>query len=224
MENLEKGGHIPLKGKLPLNIEGQNFEWDKQFILGKEVKVLGKALESALIYLSIAKPWEDELIGDDDKVDLARPGIESFYFKYTLKLIIDGKSFEWDKQYITGTELRRLAGIDKDRELFLAIEKPWEDERILDDTRVDLAREGIEHFYSKKQDIEKVVIYVDDQPRKIHPGERTVTEIKKVGEVSAGYELDQVIGGHITPLKDDAVVCIEGGERFISHVKDGTSS
>ncbi|MDD5569659.1 MAG: multiubiquitin domain-containing protein [Bacteroidales bacterium] len=66
-----------------------------------------------------------------------------------LKLIIDGKHYEWHQQYITGAEVRRLGNIPREDEIFLKIKEPWEDEPISDDTNVDLARPGIEHFFSK---------------------------------------------------------------------------
>jgi len=69
--------------------------------------------------------------------------------KSALNLIINGKHYEWLQQYITGAEVRELANIPQEDEIFLAIKKPWEDETILDDTKTDLARPGIEHFYSK---------------------------------------------------------------------------
>lgn len=69
-----------------------------------------------------------------------------------LKLIINDRHFEWSEQYISGADVKRLAGIPDSDLLFLSIKKPWEDELIESETRVDLARPGIEHFYSKQHD------------------------------------------------------------------------
>ena len=68
-----------------------------------------------------------------------------------LILKINGKEYEWPKQYITGSEIAILAGIEKDDEIFLKIKDPWVDEAIMENTNVDLARPGIEHFYSKEK-------------------------------------------------------------------------
>lgn len=68
-----------------------------------------------------------------------------------LKLIINGTHYEWHQQYIIGVEVRKLGNISEDDEIFLSIKKPWEDELIQNDTKVDLARPGIEHFFSKKK-------------------------------------------------------------------------
>jgi hypothetical protein len=74
-----------------------------------------------------------------------------------LELTINGKKYEWNQQYITGDEIRRLGRIAKDEEIFLAVKKPWEDEPIPDDKQVNLARPEIEHFYSKAKELTIVV-------------------------------------------------------------------
>ncbi|MCX6291631.1 MAG: multiubiquitin domain-containing protein [Bacteroidetes bacterium] len=66
----------------------------------------------------------------------------------TLEVIIEGNAFQIDKQYVSGAEIRALGKIAPDNELFLAIKEPWEDELIKDSDQVDLARPGIEHFFS----------------------------------------------------------------------------
>jgi hypothetical protein len=225
MENQNKGADLSTANQfLKLIIEGKTFDWKEQYILGKQVRDLGGAPEESKTFLAIEKPWVDEHIGDDDKVDLARPGIEQFYFKRLLLLTINGQTYKWYEQYITGIEVRELAGIAADEQLFLAIEKPWEDEPIADNTKVDLARLGVEHFYSKKAAPKKVTITIDQKPFEVVPGVHTVADLKTIGGVPLANDLEQVIGGKLSPLKDDGKVDICGGEQFISHVKDGSSS
>ena len=62
--------------------------------------------------------------------------------------------------------------IDADDEIFLSIKKPWEDEPISNDTKVNLARPEIEHFYSKDKDF-KVTIIVNGRPKQWN--EKTIT-------------------------------------------------
>lgn len=140
---------------------------------------------------------------------------------HTLKLIINGTHFNWSEQYITGSKVRELGEISATEEIYLTIKKPGEDELIKDDTVVDLARPGIEKFYSTGK---KVTIHIDNKPYKITKGEHSVSEIKVLGKIPEAYELEQVIDGQLTPLKDDAYVCIEGNEKFFGHPRDGSSS
>lgn len=69
----------------------------------------------------------------------------------TLTLIVEGKSYNWNQQYITAAQIRHLAGLPGDTELYLSVPEPWKDEAITDDAPVDLARPEIEHFYIKKK-------------------------------------------------------------------------
>lgn len=151
MENQkEVADLLTAKKVLTVTIEDKPYEWTKQYITGREIKILAGLPMEAEIFLTISNPWKDEPIGTDQVVDIARPGIEGFYFKKKLKFIIDDKDFETDRQYITGLEIRKLGSIPIGYEIFLSIQGPYEDEVIKDDTRVDLARPGIESFYGCK--------------------------------------------------------------------------
>lgn len=84
--------------------------------------------------------------------------------KKALSLIIDGNHFEWHQQYITGAEIRNLGHIPEAHQIYLRIKQPWEDELINDDTSVDLARPGIEHFFSKENN-PKIVLVVNGREK-----------------------------------------------------------
>jgi Multiubiquitin len=91
-----------------------------------------------------------------------------------LELTINGKKYEWDQQYITGAEIRKLGNMPSDDEIFLAVKKPWEDEPIPDDKQVNLARPEIEHFYSK---VKEVIIVVNGTPHKWTKGRISFKEV-----------------------------------------------
>lgn len=143
--------------KFLLLIEGELYEWSKQFITGAELKSLAGILVNQELYLSLKDPWDDELINNDAKVDLARPGVEHFYVKHPLKFKLDGNVFAWNSQFITGLQLRAICNIDEESDIFLKIKGPYEDQLIEDHTKVDLARPGIEKFISKDKIITLIV-------------------------------------------------------------------
>lgn len=143
----------------------------------------------------------------------------------SLELIINSEKFEWKEQYISGSEVRKLGKIPKEDKLFLDIERPWEDEIIADETKVDLARPGIEQFFSHKHEGSRLVeIHINTKSYPISRGKNTVVEIKKLGGVPEAHELEELINGKLTPLADDASVLIKGCEKFFGHVRDGSSS
>lgn len=89
---------------------------------------------------------------------------ENEHGKHVLQLTINDNRFEWNQEYITGAEIRQMGNIPAEDEIFLAIKKPWEDEPIFDDTKVNLARPEIEHFFSKDKHF-KVVIIVNGREK-----------------------------------------------------------
>ncbi len=78
--------------------------------------------------------------------------------KHVLLLTINEKLHEWHHEYITGEEIRKLGEIPIEDEIFLAVKRPWEDELIKNDTRVNLARPEIEHFFSKDKHFKAILI------------------------------------------------------------------
>ncbi|SMG42682.1 Multiubiquitin [Marivirga sericea] len=132
--------------RLRLVVEGEWFDWDQQFITGQEIKDLAGINTNKPIYLSLKDPWDDELIENDLKVDLAREGIEFFYVKNPLKFKIGNDQYDWNSQYITGLQLRQVGRLTDDQDIFLKIKGGFEDELVENNTKIDLARPGIENF------------------------------------------------------------------------------
>ena len=73
--------------------------------------------------------------------------------KPEFQLSINGKLYEWNHPNITGAEIRSLGNIPLADEIYLEIPKPKEDVLIPDDKKVNLARPGIERFYSKANEV-----------------------------------------------------------------------
>jgi hypothetical protein len=149
---------------LRLVIEGKEYEWSDQYITGKQLKQLADLPANSEIYLTLKDPWADEHIKDETRVDLARPGIEQFRLKKHLKFTIDGEQFKWDNQFITGKELRQLAKLNSSDEIFLDVSGSYEDQLITNDTKVDLARPGVEHFFSQERE-KQVMLIVNGTPK-----------------------------------------------------------
>ena len=107
--------------------------------------------------------------------------------KSFLHLSVNDKHYEWHHEYITGAEIRRLGKIPHDDKIFLAIKEPWKDEQITDDTKVNLARPEIEHFYSKDEHF-KVVLIVNGREKTWT--EKTMTFDQVVVLAFGSYDLN----------------------------------
>src|SRR5690606_34576506 len=134
------------------------YETYDQYITGAELKQLAGIPLDTELFLSISKPYKDELIDNDKQVNLARPEMEYFFVKKKLHFFINDKPFTWYKQYIRGIEIRELGNISAEDDIFLDIKEGWEDDQILNDEVVDLARPGKERFFSKPRSTEFTII------------------------------------------------------------------
>lgn len=146
------------KVSLKFVIEGKEYETFNQYMAGAELKNLAGIPLDTELFLSISKPYQDELIENDKSVNLARPETEYFFVKKKLHFTINQIPFTWYRQYITGTEIRELGKISSNEDIYLDIKEGWEDDLILDDEVVDLARPGVEHFISKPKSKEFKII------------------------------------------------------------------
>jgi hypothetical protein len=205
--------------------EGQEFETTDQFKNGAALKIeRGIPLDTDL-YLSIDKPYEDELISNEKDVNLARPSTEYFFVKKKLKLKIQDTVYDWYKQWITRAEIIIVGKLDQNAEIFLANERPWVDMLVTSTSVIDLARPGVEHFYVKDADLGCLVtISVNGKPFNIKRGSYTGSKIKEIAGIAPGYLLNEEVGGELNPVADHAQVLIKGGEVFFSCPPDGASS
>ncbi|RZJ36554.1 MAG: hypothetical protein EOO51_00095 [Flavobacterium sp.] len=146
------------KPALKLVVNKKDYKWLEQYITAEQLRELGGINKGDRLYLQVAEPWLDELILPGTKINLARPGIEEFYSTEKLVFTVNGKSFKWDGQFITGNQIREVAGIDADDYIFLDNEKPYQDNLIEDGEEVDLARPTIEHFYTVQVGFEVTII------------------------------------------------------------------
>ena len=136
---------IPLK----FVVEGKEYQTCNQYITGAELKQIAGIPSDTELFLSISKPYEDELIENEKTVNLARPETEYFFVKKKLHFTINDTPYTWYKQYIRGIQIRQLGNIPAEDEIYLDLPEGWKDDFITDDEIVDLARPGVEKFISK---------------------------------------------------------------------------
>jgi hypothetical protein len=150
---MENKLEVPLR----LVIEGKQYETFDQYKTGAELKKLSGIPLDTELYLSISKPYKDELIANDTRINLARPETEYFFVKKKLHFTINKKPYTWYKQFIRGTQIRQLGNVPAEDKLYLDINGDWEDDLIHDDEVVDLARDGKENFVSVSKPFEVVI-------------------------------------------------------------------
>lgn len=98
---------------------------------------------------------------------------------HVLKLVIEGKNYKTSDEYKLGRELKEMAGIPLDIQLYLSIEAPYADELIENEVRINLARAGIEYFYIKKQ----LHFNINNKPFEWYKQYISLKEIKDLGNI-----------------------------------------
>lgn len=69
-----------------------------------------------------------------------------------------------------------------------------------------------------------VSITINRVEYKIPQGPLAVSSLKDWAEIPAADQVEQILHGNLEPIPDDATVQIKGGEKFLSHPRDGGSS
>jgi len=65
--------------KFKFKIENTVYEWNSQFITGREVRSVGPGIPENMDLFLKESGKPGRLIADDESVDLGHPGIEKFY-------------------------------------------------------------------------------------------------------------------------------------------------
>ncbi|WP_163713433.1 multiubiquitin domain-containing protein [Mangrovibacterium lignilyticum] len=192
------------KERIPLKfiIEGKEYETFDQYKTGAELKQLaGIPLETQL-FLSISKPYMDELIENEKSVNLARPETEYFFVKKKLHFTINKVMYTWYKQYIRGIQIRELGKIPDSDLIFLDLPGGWKDDQITNDEVVDLARPGVEHFVSR-HDTNEIVLIVNGSQKPFNKSKISYEEVVKLAfgnyDPSRGYKVKYTDGPHQNP-------------------------
>jgi len=127
-------------------------------------------------------------------------GHKSYHFK------VDGKNFESRNQIVTGLEIRLLAGLSADSELYVDMPHGWQDHYVGCEESVDLGKPGVEKFITLAH---KTVIFVNGTPYEYHKEKVAFEQIVEYAHVpaqgAAGYIVKYSNGprqnpsGHMSP-------------------------
>ena len=216
--NLNDGAPNAQQSRVPLKfvIEGKEFETFDQYKTGAELKQLAGIPLDTELFLSISRPYNDELIENEARVNLARPETEYFFVKKKLHFTINGVHYTWYKQFIRGIQIRELGNIPREDELYLDLPDGWKDDFIEDDEIVDLARPGVEHFISRAK-IQGVEIIVNQSRKKYDKPQISFEEVVRLAngnyDPNRGYTVKYSDG----PKENPKGLMSKGTEVFVKH-------
>jgi len=64
------------------------------------------------------------------------------------EITIDQKHYKVKDRFITGSQIKSLAGVPSTYGVWLKVKGPHNDKEIMDDEKVDLKEHGAEHFFT----------------------------------------------------------------------------
>lgn len=204
--------------RFTLVIEAKEYKWPNQYINRAEILQLAHLSSGSELYLAVQEPWNDELVTDTSKINLGREGIEYFYVKRNLCLTLNGERHEWTREFINRVQLVRLGDLNSEDELFLKIAPPGKDELITENSKINLAIKGVEHFYSKETDKE-VIIIVNGTPKK---WDKKVISFKEVVILAYGNYIDRptmvyTVAYEDGPKQNPEGSMVKGNEVFVKN-------
>lgn len=219
-----------LPGHYAITVDGAPFQLADPLLKGRDLLELAGLYpvdQHLLFYRQPDGMMEDVNLSED--IDLKGLGAEEFTSIKTDRLfflVVDGRRFPWGGDAITGTELRGLARVSEEMDLFFD-PKGGKDDLVEADETVSLKGKEVEHFYTAERSNEPRYVKVDlnGQTVKILAGDYTTETLKETLGVSADLDLDVVDKqGSFRTLQPGEAIRVVAKMKFVSHVRQGGSS
>lgn len=95
---------------LPFIINGKEYKWEHRYITGAEIKKLGEIPEEDELFLKIKEPYDEKIIKDHEKIDLALPGLDHFFSKKpVITIIVNANPEQWHEKMISYDQVVKFA-------------------------------------------------------------------------------------------------------------------
>lgn len=143
---------LPGRHNFDIKIDGNAFTFNDPIVTGAQVLQKAKLFptDEYLLFQELDDGQLEE-IRPDESVDLRNPGREQFItFKSdrSFRFVLDGRKFEWGLPFITGVQLKRLAGVDPNSYGVWLSQRVGDDKLIGNKEKVDLQGDGTERFFT----------------------------------------------------------------------------
>lgn len=135
-----------------IKIDGNPSSFEDPIVIGAQILQKAKLFptDEYLLFQELQDGQLEE-IRPDESVDLQHEGREQFItFKSdrSFRFVLDGRKFEWGLPFITGLQLKRLAGVDPNSYGVWLSQRVGDDKLIGNKEKVDLQGDGTERFFT----------------------------------------------------------------------------
>ena len=139
----------PYQDKYIFFIDGKEFVTEHSSLTGKEIKAMASIPGEYQLFLGKKGDEPNQAISDGDNISLSKPDKHFYIEPYQDKYIffIDGKEFVTEHPSLTGQEIKAMASIPGEYQLFLEKKGDEPDQAISDGLTVSLSKPD-KHFYA----------------------------------------------------------------------------
>ena len=133
------------------------------------------------------------------------------------KFFVDGIKFQTEKQFLTGLEIKMMANVPEDLDLYLVVHG-YQDELISNDKTVNLSRPGVEKFETRKKH-EGLLLIINTRPVAFDGKKISYEEVVSL----AGYDFSKPDRGYTVTYENGPKQNPEGGllkgqNVFVKHL------
>ena len=108
------------KKALKYFVDGRPIISKSQYITGEEIKIAAGLPLDVELFLDVPEGWKDQRIGNEEKVNLARPGQERFISKGKMVIIfVNGTRYEYTGETISFEKVIELAQVPQSSQGYL---------------------------------------------------------------------------------------------------------
>ena len=141
----------------------------------------------------------------------ATKGPKSYHFK------VDGRNYESPNQIISGLEIRQMAGLSAEIELYVDMPHGWQDYFVNCDDQIDLGKPGIEKFITLGK---KTVIFVNGTPYDYNKERVTYEQIVELARVPAHGSVGYIVKYSNGPKQNPSGLMSPGTEVYVRNKMD----
>jgi hypothetical protein len=140
------------RASFDVKVDDAVFHFDDPIVTGAQILTKAKRFpaDEHLLFQELEDGQLEE-IRPEESADLQRPGRERFItFKSdrSFRFVLDGRKFEWGLPFITGLQLKKLAGVDPNSYGVWLSQRVGDDRLIGNKEKVDLQGDGTERFFT----------------------------------------------------------------------------
>lgn len=163
-----------------IDVDGTTLQLEDCIVDGRTIREAAMLTPSSSYVLIRIDKGLAQSVGLEEELRLERgerPIFRSFETDHINTFTVEERGWEWGSDEIGENDIRVIAQIPVDRELYLHSD---EDRKIARDGYVRLSGDGVEHIRTREAKPQLITIRVNSRKREVEPGELSFEELLRL--------------------------------------------